>query len=104
MDPFVIKLLGFAAATCTIVAYAPQFIKVWKTHSARDISLGMFLVMVLGLALWLVWPALRRCPPGRRQRRHHGARRRHLVHEAEVRVKLSSPLPACGQGNRIWRE
>ncbi|MDH2341958.1 SemiSWEET transporter [Bradyrhizobium sp. SSUT77] len=58
MDPFLIKLLGFAAATCTTVAYAPQFIKVWKTRSARDISLGMFLVMVLGLALWLVYGLL----------------------------------------------
>ncbi len=58
MEPFTIKLLGFAAATCTTVAYAPQFIKVWKTRSARDISLGMFLVMVLGLALWLVYGLL----------------------------------------------
>lgn len=58
MDPFAIKLLGFAAATCTTVAYAPQFIKVWKTRSARDISLGMFLVMLLGLALWLVYGLL----------------------------------------------
>ncbi|MEY9133164.1 MtN3 and saliva related transmembrane protein [Bradyrhizobium diazoefficiens] len=55
MDPFLIKLIGFAAATCTTVAYAPQFIKVLKTRSARDISLGMFLVMVLGLALWLIY-------------------------------------------------
>ena len=58
MEPFMIKLLGFAAATCTTVAYAPQFIKVWKTRSARDISLGMFLVMLLGLALWLVYGLL----------------------------------------------
>lgn len=58
MEPFAIKLLGFAAATCTTAAYAPQFIKVWKTRSARDISLGMFLVMVLGLALWLVYGLL----------------------------------------------
>ncbi|MCP3402191.1 MULTISPECIES: SemiSWEET transporter [unclassified Bradyrhizobium] len=58
MDPSAIKLIGFAAATCTTVAYAPQFIKVWKTRSARDISLGMFLVMVLGLALWLVYGLL----------------------------------------------
>ena len=58
MEPFLIKLLGFAAATCTTVAYAPQFIKVWKTRSARDISLGMFLVMVLGLALWLAYGLL----------------------------------------------
>ncbi|CUT14126.1 hypothetical protein BF49_5206 [Bradyrhizobium sp.] len=58
MDPFVIKLIGFAAATCTTVAYAPQAIKVWKTRSTGDISLGMFLVMVLGLALWLVYGLL----------------------------------------------
>lgn len=58
MEPFVIKLIGFAAATCTTVAYAPQAIKVWKTRSTGDISLGMFLVMVLGIALWLVYGLL----------------------------------------------
>ena len=58
MDPLAIKLIGFAAAACTTVAYAPQVIKVWKTRSARDISLGMFLIMVLGLALWLVYGLL----------------------------------------------
>jgi len=58
MDPFVIKLIGFAAATCTTVAYAPQAIKVWKTRSTGDISLGMFLVMVLGLVLWLIYGLL----------------------------------------------
>ncbi|MBR1170279.1 SemiSWEET transporter [Bradyrhizobium sp. DASA03005] len=58
MDPLLTKLIGFAAATCTTVAYAPQAIKVWKTRSTGDISLGMFLVMVLGLALWLIYGLL----------------------------------------------
>ncbi|MDN4999391.1 SemiSWEET transporter [Bradyrhizobium sp. GCM10027634] len=58
MEPLVIKLIGFAAATCTTVAYAPQAIKVWKTRSTGDISLGMFLVMVLGLLLWLIYGLL----------------------------------------------
>ncbi len=58
MEPIVIKTLGFAAATCTTLAYAPQFIKVWKTRSTEDISLGMFLVMVLGIGLWLVYGLL----------------------------------------------
>ena len=49
MESLVIKLLGFAAATCTTLAYAPQFIKVRKTRSAEDISLGMFLVLLLAL-------------------------------------------------------
>jgi MtN3 and saliva related transmembrane protein len=58
MEPIAIKLVGFAAATCTTVAYAPQFIKAWRTRSTQDISLGMFLVMVLGLLLWLVYGVL----------------------------------------------
>ena len=58
MDPFEIKLLGFAAATCTTLAFAPQFLKVWKTRSTEDISLGMFLVLVLGVALWLLYGLL----------------------------------------------
>jgi len=58
MDVFAIKLLGFAAATCTTLAYAPQFLKVWKTRSTEDISLGMLLVMVLGLMLWLLYGLL----------------------------------------------
>ena len=55
MEQIALKLLGFAAATCTTVAYAPQFIKVWRSRSTQDISLGMFLVMVLGLLLWLMY-------------------------------------------------
>ena len=58
MEPIVIKLLGFAAATCTTLAYVPQFVKVWRTRSTEDISLGMFLVMVVGILLWLVYGLL----------------------------------------------
>lgn len=58
MEPIVVKMLGFAAATCTTLAYAPQFIKVSKSRSTEDISLGMFLLMVLGLVLWLVYGLL----------------------------------------------
>jgi MtN3 and saliva related transmembrane protein len=58
MEPLAIKLLGFAAATCTTLAFAPQFVKVWRTRSTEDISLGMFLVLVLGVALWLLYGLL----------------------------------------------
>jgi MtN3 and saliva related transmembrane protein len=60
MEPLAIKLLGFAAATCTTRAYAPQFVKVWRIRFTDDISLGMFLVMVLGLALMYGLPAMPR--------------------------------------------
>ena len=58
MEPLAIKLLGFAAATCTTLAFAAQFVKVWRTRSTEDISLGMFLVLVLGVALWLLYGLL----------------------------------------------
>jgi len=58
MEQLAIKLLGFAAATCTTLAFAPQFVKVWRTRSTEDISLGMFLVLVLGVALWLLYGLL----------------------------------------------
>jgi MtN3 and saliva related transmembrane protein len=58
MEPLGIKPLGFAAATCTTLAYAPQCVEVWRIRSTDDISLGMFLVMVLGLALWLLYGLL----------------------------------------------
>lgn len=50
-----IDIIGFAAAFCTTVAFAPQLVKAWRTRSTADISLGMFLVLVTGIVLWLVY-------------------------------------------------
>lgn len=47
--------IGFAAATCTTISYAPQVLKLWRTRSASDISASMFLLMVTGIILWLVY-------------------------------------------------
>ncbi len=58
MEPIAIKLLGFAAAACTALAFAPQCVKVWRTRSTEDISLGMFLVLVFGVVLWLIYGLL----------------------------------------------
>jgi MtN3 and saliva related transmembrane protein len=49
------SLIGLAAAFCTTVAYVPQVLRIWKTRSTQDISLGMYLVMSLGLVLWLTY-------------------------------------------------
>ncbi len=51
----VISLVGLAAAFCTTVAYVPQALRIWRTRSTQDISLGMYLVMSLGLVLWLAY-------------------------------------------------
>ena len=47
--------IGFIAATLTTIAFLPQVLKVWKTRSARDISLGMYCLFATGVLLWLVY-------------------------------------------------
>lgn len=39
-------LIGLVAACLTTTAYAPQAIKTWRTRSTKDVSLGMFALMV----------------------------------------------------------
>ena len=50
-----ILFLGYLAGTCTTVAFLPQVIRTWQTRSTEDISLGMFSLMVFGIALWLLY-------------------------------------------------
>ncbi|HTH54293.1 MAG TPA: SemiSWEET transporter [Edaphobacter sp.] len=50
-----VERVGFVAAFCTTVAFVPQLVRVLKLRSARDISLGTFLLYSLGVVLWLVY-------------------------------------------------
>ena len=36
----------------------PQALQVWRTRSTKDISLGMYLVFVIGVGLWLFYGVL----------------------------------------------
>lgn len=48
-------LIGYVAAFCTTIAFVPQAMTVWKTRSTRDLSLAMFMIFTLGVALWLAY-------------------------------------------------
>ncbi len=47
--------LGLLAGTLTTIAFLPQVIKTWKSKSADDVSLGMFLTLCSGIILWIVY-------------------------------------------------
>jgi MtN3 and saliva related transmembrane protein len=47
--------IGFVAAFCTTTAFIPQLLRVLRLRSARDISLGTFLLFSIGVFLWLVY-------------------------------------------------
>jgi MtN3 and saliva related transmembrane protein len=50
-----VEILGLLAGSLTTAAFLPQVVKTWKSRSAKDLSLGMFSLFCLGVALWLVY-------------------------------------------------
>ncbi|GGG64543.1 SemiSWEET transporter [Edaphobacter dinghuensis] len=58
MQQNTIDFIGYVAATCTTLSFLPQLIRVVRLRSAREISLGMFLIFSVGTALWLAYGVL----------------------------------------------
>jgi MtN3 and saliva related transmembrane protein len=53
-----VTIVGLAAAAITVFSLFPQLVKVWKTKSTQDISLGMFSLFSAGVFLWFVYGVL----------------------------------------------
>ena len=56
-------IIGYVAATLTTVAFVPQAIKTWRLRSADGVSLRMYALFALGVALWLVYGLIIRAWP-----------------------------------------
>ncbi len=50
-----VMILGLVAGICTTIAVIPQLLKAWRTKKVKDVSLGTYLVLITGLALWIVY-------------------------------------------------
>ncbi|MCI4373707.1 MAG: SemiSWEET transporter [Thermoplasmata archaeon] len=53
-----ITVIGLIAATCTTVAFVPQVVRVWRLQRADEISLSTFLVLSVGMLIWLAYGVL----------------------------------------------
>ena len=51
----VYEIIGLIAAVLTTSAYVPQVYKTWKTKEADDLSMTMYVVMFIGIVLWLMY-------------------------------------------------
>ena len=51
--------VGSIAATCTTLAFIPQAIHSYKTRDLSGISLPMYSIFTLGVAMWLVYGLLK---------------------------------------------
>ena len=58
-----IDWIGYLAASLTTLSFVPQAQHTFRTRDVRGISLGMYSVFTLGVALWLAYGlALRAWP------------------------------------------
>lgn len=48
-------VLGLTAGLCTTVAVIPQIKKAWKTKKVKDVSPGMFTILIIGVFLWVIY-------------------------------------------------
>jgi MtN3 and saliva related transmembrane protein len=48
-------LIGMIAGLLTTIAFVPQVLQIYRSRSARDISLGMYAIFVSGVLLWLIY-------------------------------------------------
>lgn len=53
-----VTFIGYLAAVLTTSAFVPQALRAWRTRSTSDISLTMFVMLNVGIALWLVYGLL----------------------------------------------
>ena len=53
-----LEVLGYLAGALTTIAFLPQVIKIWKTRSTKDISLGMFSIFCTGVLMWAIYGLL----------------------------------------------
>lgn len=53
------QIIGFIAGILTTVAVLPQLIKSWKTKKVMDISPFMFVLLLGGVGMWVVYGILK---------------------------------------------
>ncbi len=52
------EIIGFIAATLTTASFVPQVYKIWKFRKTDGVSLIMYIVMFIGVLLWLSYGVL----------------------------------------------
>ena len=53
--PQLIDLIGYIAASMTTTAFIPQAWMTWRRKRADGVSLGMYVILVGGIAMWLAY-------------------------------------------------
>ena len=55
MNSLLINTIGVAAAVCSMASFVPQAFKIITERDASSVSLRMYVVTVVGFALWTAY-------------------------------------------------
>jgi MtN3 and saliva related transmembrane protein len=58
LSPFMIEMIGAAAATLTTLSWVPQAVRTIRTRETKALSLWTQIGMALGIVSWLVYGLL----------------------------------------------
>ena len=48
-------IVGLLAGLCTTLSFIPQIVKIYRTGRTQDLSLSTYVLLVIGLYLWVVY-------------------------------------------------
>lgn len=54
-SPYWLDLLGYGAAALTTASFVPQALHSWRSRDLSGISLTMYSLFTLGVALWMAY-------------------------------------------------
>ena len=52
------EAIGLVGACLTTFSFLPQAFRIWRSRSARDVSLVMYVMMTTGTVMWLIYGLL----------------------------------------------
>ena len=55
MNSLQVEIIGLIAASFTTFAFVPQVFKIWKNSNASGVSISMYVIMLIGLCIWLYY-------------------------------------------------
>lgn len=55
MNSLQIEIVGLIAASFTTFAFVPQVFKIWKNRNISGVSISMYLIMLIGIIIWLFY-------------------------------------------------
>lgn len=55
MNSLQIEIIGLIAASFTTFAFVPQVFKIWKNSNSSGVSISMYVIMLIGICIWLYY-------------------------------------------------